>query len=239
MITIKNLGVQFGSRSVLQDCNFEFADQEISVLLGPSGCGKSTVLKCIADLIPPHTGSIIKPHRPISFVFQEPRLLPWLSVRENILLPLHLKPGKNIPDPTAWMQLVGLENSQNLFPHQLSGGMKMRASIARALVTEPEVLLMDEPFSALDEILRYQLQDLILQIQRQRKLTLIFVTHSFSEAVYLGDRLFLMKPKGQGVALSKKNPVLKDQQVRLSGDYAQEVNFWSKELRSQSPRLEV
>ncbi len=115
----------------------------------------------------------------------------------------------------------------------------MRASIARALVTEPEVLLMDEPFSALDEILRYQLQDLILQIQRQRKLTLIFVTHSFSEAVYLGDRLFLMNPKGQGVALSKKNPVLKDQQVRLSSDYAQEVNFWSQELRSQSPKTEV
>lgn len=174
-------------------------------LLGPSGCGKSTVLRIIAGLGPPTTGRVQWPatsnqsasaaEHDISFVFQEPTLMPWATVFGNVHLPLKLKgqSKKAAHDPVMEaLQMVGLENFAGAYPRELSGGMKMRVSIARALVTNPKLLLMDEPFAALDEITRFKLNNDLLELWQRFGFTVIFVTHSVFESVYLSNRIVVM-----------------------------------------------
>ncbi|MFZ3032615.1 MAG: ABC transporter ATP-binding protein [Parvibaculum sp.] len=185
----------------LQDVTTSIAQGSFVSLLGPSGCGKSTLLRIIAGLIAPTTGTIKWPaandERPedIGFVFQEATLMPWANVLENVYLPLKLR-GKSLKDVRAQLMdalsRVGLADFANAFPRELSGGMKMRVSIARALVTRPPVLLMDEPFAALDEFTREKLDDDLLTLWDAENWTVIFVTHSVYESVYLSERVLVM-----------------------------------------------
>jgi NitT/TauT family transport system ATP-binding protein len=181
---------------------------EFVSLLGPSGCGKSTLLKIIAALATPSSGTIDWPQAPhdaagsaepaLSFVFQEPTLLPWRTAAENVRLPLLLA-GENKNESRERVDealaLVGLSAFADQHPRQLSGGMKMRVSIARALVTRPKILLMDEPFAALDEITRNKLNDDLLEVFTRQHLTVVFVTHSVYESVYLSSRIVVMSSR--------------------------------------------
>jgi NitT/TauT family transport system ATP-binding protein len=178
---------------------------EFVTLLGPSGCGKSTLLKMIAGLLEPSDGRLLLWHKPVdqleaagkrmSFVFQAPTLMPWASVQANVRLPLDLA---GVPRAEAdvrvaeALELVGLERFARSLPRALSGGMQMRVSIARGLVTQPDLLLMDEPFGALDEITRHKLDADLLQLWHRKKLTVVFVTHSIHEAVFLSSRVVMM-----------------------------------------------
>jgi NitT/TauT family transport system ATP-binding protein len=176
---------------------------EFVSLLGPSGCGKSTALRLIAGLGAPSSGTVrtarhegaVQPGHGIGFVFQEPTLMPWTSVRENVRLPLKLarlaraEARTRVDDALA---SVGLAEFAEAFPRELSGGMKMRVSLARALVTDPDILLMDEPFAALDEITRFRLNNDLLALWRDLGKTVIFVTHSVFESVYLSQRVVVM-----------------------------------------------
>jgi NitT/TauT family transport system ATP-binding protein len=182
--------------------DLEIRTGEFVALLGPSGCGKSTALRLIAGLGAPSTGEVkvSRQHQgqarhAIGFVFQEPTLMPWTSVRENVRLPLKLaRVGKADADARVAEALarVGLAEFADAFPRELSGGMKMRVSLARALVTDPDILLMDEPFAALDEITRFRLNDDLLSLWRNLRKTVIFVTHSVFESVYLSQRVVVM-----------------------------------------------
>lgn len=187
----QGLGLRFGERWILQDLDLEITAGDFVCLLGPSGCGKSTLLRLLSGLLQPSTGSIEKTAGSVSFVFQEPRLLPWRTVRENVLLPFEIL-GEPAPNPEEILRTVDLWQARDYFPHQLSGGMKQRASIARALMTKPKLLLMDEPLSALDEATRENLEGLLRNLWQTQKMTLIFVTHSIPESVFLGERLLLM-----------------------------------------------
>jgi NitT/TauT family transport system ATP-binding protein len=194
--------------AALADVDLTIYPGEFISLLGPSGCGKSTLLKIIAGLAAPTAGSIDwprsaysaegSPEPALGFVFQEPTLLPWRTAADNVHLPLLLAGvGKKEARERVGEALtqVGLEGFADRYPRQLSGGMKMRVSIARALVTLPEILLMDEPFAALDEITRSKLNDELLDLFARRKLTVIFVTHSVYESVYLSSRIVVMSSR--------------------------------------------
>ena len=183
-----------GTRA-LQPVNLSVAAGEFVTLLGPSGCGKSTLLRMMAGLLLPTRGGIVVQGKSLSFVFQEPTLMPWASVQTNVRLPLDLA---HQPRPEAdqrvsrALELVGLQKAVKQRPRELSGGMQMRVSIARGLVTDPGTLLMDEPFGALDEITRQGLDDELLKLWQAQGLTVVFVTHSISEAVYLSQRVVVM-----------------------------------------------
>lgn len=185
------------------DCSIQAG--EFLSLLGPSGCGKSTALRILAGLTEPTDGRVIWPsstdvdHRSdIGFVFQEPTLMPWASVADNVWLPLRLR-GVSKRDAreriAQSLALVGLESFAKAYPRELSGGMKMRASIARALTLRPRLLLMDEPFGALDEITRFRLNDDLLRLQSELGCTIVFVTHSVYESAYLSSRIAIMSPR--------------------------------------------
>lgn len=183
----------------LQDVDLSVKQGEFLSLVGPSGCGKSTVLGLIAGLSKPTQGDLqwAMPEfrKDLAFVFQDASLLPWSNVEENVRLPLKLA-GQSKKQTqqavTEAIALVGLKGSEKAFPRQLSGGMKMRVSIARAIVTQPKVLLMDEPFGALDEITRNRLNEDLMNLWRQKRWTVVFVTHNIYEAVYLSTRVAVM-----------------------------------------------
>ena len=189
----------------LKQVDLSVGKHEFVSLLGPSGCGKSTALKMIAGLSPVTAGSITWTNtkvedgddhaKDISFVFQEPTLMPWTQVFENVWLPLRLKGVSREaarPQIDAVLDKVGLKQFTHVYPRELSGGMKMRVSIARAMVTEPRLLLMDEPFAALDEMTRFKLNNDTLALWQAQKFTTIFVTHSVYESVYLSNRIIVM-----------------------------------------------
>jgi len=175
-------------------------------LLGPSGCGKSTLLRVIADLVPPTTGTVsvlgLKPEearrqRALGFVFQDAALLPWRTALQNVELPLEVGGGvdrlpKGAPTPRELLKLVGLDGWEASFPHELSGGMRQRVSIARALVSAPRILLMDEPFGALDEITRDRLNEELRRIWHDVQTTILFVTHSVYESLFLGEQVLVL-----------------------------------------------
>jgi NitT/TauT family transport system ATP-binding protein len=207
---------------------------EFVSLLGPSGCGKSTALRLIAGLTEPSSGTIewdrqhavsrTRSHA-LGFVFQEPTLMPWATVAANVRLPFKLEGAsakETLPRVGAALARVGLKGFEQRYPRELSGGMKMRVSVARALVTEPRLLLMDEPFAALDEITRFRLNNDLLALWQSLGKTIIFVTHSVFESVYLSQRVLVMSDRpGRIVAeLRIDAPVSRDESFRTSGSYA-------------------
>ena len=204
---------------------------EIVTLIGPSGCGKSTLLRLLAGLIEASAGVLRRfPAKQahasrLAFVFQSATLMPWASVEKNVRLPLELA---RLPMDEAnarvenALGLVGLAQYRRLYPRELSGGMQMRVSIARALVTEPRLLLMDEPFGALDEITRNRLDRDLLEVQGRQGLTLVFVTHSLAEAVFLSDRVLVMTPRPGRIfaELAIDEPFPRTDEFRVSERYA-------------------
>ncbi len=195
------------SVTALKGVDLDVAAGEFMSLLGPSGCGKSTFLRVVADLIAPTSGSVrvlgVTPdaarlRRDIGFVFQDAALLPWRTALQNVELPLEVARGRTQTNkaaratPRELLQLVGLSGSENAYPHELSGGMRQRVSIARALVTDPRILLMDEPFGALDEITRDRLNEELLRVWRELGMTVLFVTHSIYEAAFLAQRVLML-----------------------------------------------
>ena len=205
LVRLERVGKVFANGVVaLEGLELRVGEHEFVSLLGPSGCGKSTTLRLIAGLGEASAGRLVwadtgeharRTRRDIGFVFQEPTLMPWATVWSNVYLPLRLdgigKPQAG-PRVAAALAMVGLGGAEGAYPRELSGGMKMRVSIARALVTEPRVLLMDEPFAALDEITRFRLNDDLLRLWQAHSWTVVFVTHSVFESVYLSNRIVVM-----------------------------------------------
>jgi NitT/TauT family transport system ATP-binding protein len=234
LLTLHGVGKTFPTGTqALADLDFEVRAGEFLSLLGPSGCGKSTALRIIAGLTAPGQGrvewlaeamSADKTSR-IGFVFQEPTLMPWASVFDNVALPLVLKRAavETVTNRVAAvLERVGLAKFAKAFPRELSGGMRMRVSIARALVTEPKLLLMDEPFAALDEITRFKLNNDLLQVWQATGTTVIFVTHSVFESVYLSNRILVMSPRPGRISgeLAIEAAYPRDQNFRTSAEYA-------------------
>ncbi len=211
---------------------------EFVSLLGPSGCGKSTALRLIAGLLKPDAGEIAFPGgRPqTGFVFQEPTLMPWRNALDNVRLPLELK---NISRADAEarsriaLKRVGLESFERSYPRELSGGMKMRVSIARAIAGAPKLLLMDEPFAALDELTRQSLNDDLLKLAAEDGLSVIFVTHSVFESTYLSSRVVVMTPRPGRVAaqIALSPPDKRDAGYRLTPEFAAAAGKISEALR--------
>ncbi len=231
IVALRDVGKVFASGvSALDGFDLTVREGEFLTLLGPSGCGKSTALRIIAGLTAPSTGAIEwregdAAGRGLSFVFQEPTLMPWASIAGNARLPLTLRgldPQAAAPLVEATLARVGLSGFADAYPRELSGGMKMRVSIARALVTEPKLLLMDEPFAALDEITRFKLNNDLLELWRALRKTVVFVTHSVFESVYLSQRIVVMTPRPGRVfaELAIDAPYPRDESFRTSAQYA-------------------
>ena len=232
LLALHDVSKQFPNGTLaLSNLNFDIRRGEFLSLLGPSGCGKSTALRIIAGLSAPSQGRVEwiaaaadKMSR-IGFVFQEPTLMPWASVFGNAALPLVLKRAASetiVKRVTGALDRVGLAKFRHVFPRELSGGMRMRVSIARALVTEPQLLLMDEPFAALDEITRFKLNNDLLQVWQATGTTAVFVTHSVFESVYLSSRILVMsaRPSRVFTELAIEAPYPRDQNFRTSAEYA-------------------
>jgi NitT/TauT family transport system ATP-binding protein len=210
MIQLDGVGQVFEGRGgqvqALDEIDLHVQENEFVTLIGRSGCGKSTLLRLIAGLLPPTTGRIrvdgepvTAPRRDVSFMFQRPALLPWRSVVSNVMLPVEISGGG---DKSAYrdrahelLELVGLQGSGRRLPHELSGGMQQRVSLCRSLIRSPKVMLMDEPFSALDALTRAELSEELQRIQMELATTIVFVTHSIEEAVVLADRVMVLSPR--------------------------------------------
>ncbi|MBB1604353.1 ABC transporter ATP-binding protein [Variovorax sp. UMC13] len=205
LVSLRNVGKRFANGTLaLQGMTLDCGEHDFISFLGPSGCGKSTALRLIAGLTRASSGELnwsrentsgSKSDRELGFVFQEPTLMPWAKVFDNVWLPLKLAGmGRDAAAPVVEqvLEMVGLSRFADVYPRELSGGMKMRVSIARALVTHPRLLLMDEPFAALDEMTRIKLNNDLLAIWREHRFSVIFVTHSVYESVYLSNRIVVM-----------------------------------------------
>ncbi len=198
----KNFQDREGEIVALGNISFSVHQREFICVIGPSGCGKSTLIRIIAGLEKQTSGSILLDSKPIDspssdrgMVFQNYTLFPWLTIKKNIMFGLIMsKTDRQEANTKAmnWLELVGLSEFSDLYPHQLSGGMKQRVAIARALATRPRILLMDEPFGALDAQTRAQMQSYLLQIWENIDITIIFITHDLEEAIYLADRIFVL-----------------------------------------------
>ena len=230
VVALKRVGKTFANGVVaLERLDLDVRPGEFVSLLGPSGCGKSTALRIVAGLSEPTNGTVeaeaandAAPRR-IGFVFQEPTLMPWATVAANVRLPLKLaglEPSAQARVDAA-LARVGLSSFAQSYPRELSGGMKMRTSIARALVTEPKLLLMDEPFAALDEITRFRLNNDLLALWQSLGKTVVFVTHSVFESVYLSQRIVVMtsRPGRVFTELLIDAPYPRDERFRTSADY--------------------
>jgi NitT/TauT family transport system ATP-binding protein len=208
-VEMRGVSVRFMSErnavTALDDISFSVAAGGFLTLLGPSGCGKSTLLRVVADIVRPTAGRALvlgappdeaRRRRDIGFVFQDATLLPWRSALDNVRLPLQVggaaRPVRGGRSPEDLLALVGLAGWERAMPHELSGGMRQRVAIARALLGDPRILLMDEPFGALDEITRDRLNDELLHVWRETGTTILFVTHSIHEAAYLGQRVLML-----------------------------------------------
>lgn len=208
LLTVEGVGKRFRNGiQALKGVNLVVLPGAFVSLLGPSGCGKSTLLRIIATLVPPSSGRVRWSEEAIAgsigFVFQEPTLMPWANVWDNVYLPLRLrgKGRRSVQDRVDEMiAAVGLAGFERVYPRELSGGMRMRVSIARALVTSPQLLLLDEPFAALDEMTRFKLNEDLLRLWRARDCTILFVTHSVFESVFLSNRIVIMTSRPGRVA---------------------------------------
>jgi NitT/TauT family transport system ATP-binding protein len=233
IVALRGVGKTFANGvAALDRLDLDVRPGEFLTLLGPSGCGKSTALRIIAGLSEPSSGEVewasgaaaAADRHDIGFVFQEPTLMPWATVAGNVRLPLDLRHSDVVALPRVAVALegVGLGGFAAAYPRELSGGMKMRVSIARALVTEPKLLLMDEPFAALDEITRFKLNDDLLSLWRTLGKTVVFVTHSVFESVYLSSRIVVMTPRPGRLftELAIDAPYPRDKRFRTSAEYA-------------------
>jgi NitT/TauT family transport system ATP-binding protein len=206
ILDVQGLGKEFetpqGSVTALRDVSFHVHRREFVCVIGPSGCGKSTLIRILAGLESHTSGRVLLEGRPVvgpgpdrGMVFQGYTLFPWLTVKKNVMFGLEVSGRGGIPEADAlqWIDLVGLSKFANSYPHQLSGGMKQRVAIARALANQPRILLMDEPFGALDAQTRARMQTYLMEIWKNIDVTIVFITHDLDEAVYLADRILVLK----------------------------------------------
>jgi NitT/TauT family transport system ATP-binding protein len=220
----------------LQDIELTLGTGQLTALVGPSGCGKTTLLKILGGLAAPSGGQVVWQERAPpakGYVFQSPTLMPWADVAHNITLPLVLAGAAPQPEKLIrLLQETGLSDKRTALPHQLSGGQQMRVSLARALMGSPRLLLLDEPFAALDEITRQRLSELVCALHRAQQLTIVFVTHNIAEAVFMADRVVLMQgPPGRIVQSIKINgPQVRDQAFRADPSYHAQCARLSAEL---------
>jgi NitT/TauT family transport system ATP-binding protein len=239
-IEVRDLVKRFPNqtRNVLESISFTVASGECVALLGPSGCGKTTLLRLIMGIEAATSGSLVVEdslHSRLAYVFQEPRLVPWRTALENVLLPFELTGSLNAEArefAVARLRELGLGERLGHFPRELSGGMQMRVALARALVTRPRILLLDEPFAALDERTRFRLEDLLLELRSEYDLQYVFVTHSISEAVYLGDRVLLLNNHGrlhadEHIVLPPRN-----QELKLQPEFSRYVRGLSQSFHA-------
>ncbi len=232
-LRLNNVRRTFGELVVIDGLTLDVAAGEFLAILGPSGCGKSTLLRVVAGLNAPDGGTlVITPSDAkfqTAFVFQDAHLLPWLTVLENTALPLELTgvdKAERVARARRVLEEVGLSDAESLYPSQLSGGMRMRVSLARALATEPRLLLLDEPFAALDEITRFRLEARLRDLWMERGMTTILVTHSITEAAFLANRAVVLTRRGCHIKLDRRLalPQVRDDQLRLSAPLADEMH---------------
>jgi NitT/TauT family transport system ATP-binding protein len=231
-VRMEGVGVRFGDAregvTALGDCSLEVPAGSFTVIIGPNGCGKSTLLRAVAGLLAPTTGEVRVGGEPpragdgrVSLGFQQPRLVPWRSTLENVALPLEIRgvaPAERRERATAALERVGLAGAAALRPRELSGGMAQRASLARALIGEPGVLLLDEPFSALDALTRETFDRELQRLWQERRRTVLLVTHSVSEAITLADRVVVMTPRPGRVARVVEVDLPRPRPVELAAD---------------------
>jgi NitT/TauT family transport system ATP-binding protein len=226
-LCVKDAVVKYGDLHVLGPLSFNVQAGECVVLLGPSGCGKSTLLAALAGLQDLHSGAVSAGAQPPGFVFQDPNLMGWSSALDNVALPLMLarEPhNKRQERAKAALELVGLGSFAQSRPRALSGGMAMRVALARAVVSDPAVLLLDEPFGAIDELGRRGLNDLVHQAKNSRQIALLFVTHSVEEAVYMADRILVLSPRPGCIVASIQVPkMVRDEGFLVSDAFAKTV----------------
>src|SRR5215468_7856206 len=229
---------------VLAGIDLTVPDSQFVALLGPSGCGKSTLLRLVAGLDTPDGGAVVVDGRPLgrrehpealAFVFQEAHLLPWRTLLDNAILPLELRGmsrGERTDRALHMLERVGLADARDRYPAQLSGGMQLRGSLARALVTEPRLLLLDEPFAALDEITRQRLDALIHELWRERQFTALFVTHSLREAVFLAERTVMLSRRPAHIVADRaiELPADRGAELRASAAYNEQVERLYQDL---------
>lgn len=243
-LTVQNLSAVFsnsaGKLTVLQDLTFSVADQEFVCILGPSGSGKSTLLRILGGLLTPTEGQVTLggqplrgPHPKVGLVFQDPNLMPWRSVFQNVFLPLELRgiPVRQAaPQVQALLDLVGLQGFEEYLPHNLSGGMAQRVAIARSLVHDPDVLLLDEPFGALDALTRERMGAELSRIWQVRRKTVLMVTHAIDEALLLADRVLVLSSQPGRLVLDApvELPRPRDDALR----YTPEFSVLARRLRS-------
>jgi NitT/TauT family transport system ATP-binding protein len=242
-VVLNRVSKRYGNTTVLQDVDLSIAHGEFVSLIGPSGCGKSTLLKLISGLTAASEGSILidgvaptNARKSVSYIFQDATLLPWRTVARNVGLGLELEHSNREvrkQKVQSLIELVGLTHVAGAYPRQLSGGMKMRVSVARALATTPRLLLMDEPFGALDEMTRDRLNEELLRLQAEQNWTAIFVTHSVAEAVFLSSRIIVLAPTpgrvAQEIAVDLPRP--RTSITRESPEYESLVTTVSRALR--------
>tara|TARA_B100001057_G_scaffold41760_1_gene37400 strand:+ start:1871 stop:2641 length:771 start_codon:yes stop_codon:yes gene_type:complete len=244
-VTVKNVYKNYGEIEALRDLSLEFPKGQLTSLLGPSGCGKTTLLKIIAGLLPATSGEVLvngqqvdKPGPDRAFVFQDFALMPWASVIRNVAFGLELRgvnKSKREDIAVKYIKDVGLTGFENSFPHELSGGMRQRVGLARALSVDSPVLLMDEPFSAVDEQTRRKFQEDLLNLVKNENKTFIFVTHSIEEAVYVSDQVALLLPRPSRVSEIIKPSSFKNKDInsiRKDSEYLDTVERIWKSLRS-------
>jgi len=242
LLSMQGVDKVFGTDVVaLRGMGLEVREGDFISLLGPSGCGKSTALRLLAGLMPPTAGRIAwrvpRERGDLGVVFQEPTLMPWATVAQNVWLPFRLrgKPYEAVRDDIREaLDLVGLGGFLDAYPRELSGGMKMRVSIARAMVTHPKLILMDEPFAALDEITRFKLNDDLLTLKARIGCTVVFVTHSVFESVFLSDRIVVMAARPGRVIreLAVDAPYPRGEEFRTSAEYAAHCRAASQALHA-------
>ncbi|KHD84450.1 ABC transporter ATP-binding protein [Heyndrickxia ginsengihumi] len=244
IIDIKDLSLRYSSQdlNVLDYIDLQLYEKDFVCVLGPSGCGKSSLLNVIAGFQKQSTGEVMmngktrkKPNADIGVVFQHHNLFPWLSIEKNVAFGLKMKgvPKKARKQTVSYyLELVGLSAAAKKLPYQVSGGMKQRAAIARTLITDPKVILMDEPFSALDAITRVSMQNHLLEIWRKTKKCIFFITHDVEEALLLGTRIVVMQSNPGRVIVDMQNPLIRQNKPIESIKREKEFNKWSDYLLS-------
>ncbi len=242
LLSLSSVSKTFSSGTeALEAVDLDVAEGEFLTLVGPSGCGKSTVLRLIAGLIAPSRGTVTfangKPET--AFVFQESTLMPWANVLGNARLALDLEGvarGEAEARAAQALARVGMNGFELAYPRELSGGMKMRVSIARAMAAKPKLLLMDEPFAALDELARQALNDDLLKLWREDGLTVIFVTHSVYESAYLSSRVAVMSPRPGRIAaeIALKQPMAREESYRLTPEFSDAARRISDALKAKA-----